>query len=145
MKRWARRARSTIVLGVLWALAWAPIGVLIGLVVDADGSMDEPWPLVGAYPGFLGGVIFAIVLGIVGRRHRLDELSMPKVAGWGAAAGLMVGLIPFAIGTPAPGLPRWLPVLVIVAITVMSALSAAGSLALARRAQRREAVEVGAE
>ena len=131
-------------LGVLWALAWAPIGVLIGLVVDADGSMDEPWPLVGAYPGFLGGVIFAVVLGIVGRRHRIDELSMPKVAGWGAAAGLMVALIPLVLGTPAPGLPRWLPVLVVVAITLMSALSAAGSLALARRAQRREAVEVGA-
>lgn len=144
MNRWLRRARSALVMGLVWALVWAPVGVLIGLIVDADGSMDEPWPLIGAYPGFLGGVVFAIVLGIVGRRHRFDELSMSRFAGWGAVAGLLVGLLPWFLGTPAPGLPRWLPALVVGTITLMSALSAAGSLVLARRAQRRERVAADA-
>ena len=142
MKPWVRRVRSAVVMGLLWAVAWAPLGVLLGLVIDPHGTMDEPWVLIGAYPGFLGGVVFAIVLGIVARRRRLDELSMARTAGWGALAGLIVGMLPFFLGTPTSAVPLWkLASAVIGGITTMSAISAAASLALARRGQRREVQE----
>lgn len=139
MRQWTRRARSAVVMGLVWAAAWAPMAVLLSLVLDPDGSMDEPWLLIGAFPGFLGGVVFALVLGLVARRSRLEELSLVRTAGWGALAGLIVGVLPFLLGTPAPGLPAWFAPVVIVTIALLASLSAAGSLALARRGTRERA------
>lgn len=142
MKKWLRRIRGAVGMGLLWALLWAPVGVLAGMIVDPDGSMDEMWLAIGAYPGFLGGVIFSVVLGIVAGRRRFEELSIARFAAWGAAAGLMVGALPFALGGSATGGPQaLLGAAVIGSITVMSAASAAGSLALARRAERRQLTE----
>ena len=126
-------------MGLVWALIWAPVAVVIGLVIDPDGSMDEMWPAIGAYPGFLGGVMFSAVLAVAARRRGLHELSLARVAGWGALAGLLVGAIPFLIGDPTSDRPVWmLALLVIGSITLLSAASAAASLAIARRAARRE-------
>lgn len=138
MKKWLRRIRGAVGMGLTWALVWAPVAVLIGLFVDPDGSMDEMWPAIGAYPGFLGGVVFSIVLAIAARRRRLEDLSLPRVAAWGAAAGLLVGVLPFTIGESTTERPLWLLATVVIGtITLLSAASAAGSLALARRAQKR--------
>jgi hypothetical protein len=146
MKKWLRRFRGAIGMGLLWALVWAPAAVLVGMIVDPDGSMDEMWVAIGAYPGFLGGVIFSAVLGIVAGRRRFEELSIARFAAWGAAAGLVVGALPFAVGGSATGRPQaLLGAAVIGSITVMSAVSAAGSLALARRAERRRLTDGGME
>lgn len=146
MKPWLRRIRGAVGMGLTWAVVWAPVAVLIGIMVDPDGSMDEMWPAIGAYPGFLCGVAFSIVLGIMARRRRLDELSLPRFAAWGAAAGLAVGTIPFAIGRPTTEVPLWLLGGVVVGtMTLLSAASAAGSLALARRAERRALADAGAD
>lgn len=145
MKKWLRRIRGAVGMGLTWALVWAPAAVLIGLFVDPDGSMDEMWPAIGAYPGFLGGVVFSMVLAIAARRRRLDELSLSRVAAWGAAAGLLVGVLPFTIGEPTTERPLWLLATVVIGtITLLSAVSAAGSLALARRAEKR-ALDSGAD
>ncbi len=56
MKNWLRRIRGAVLMGLTWAVVWAPIGVLIGMIVDPDESMDEMWFAVGGYPGFLCGV-----------------------------------------------------------------------------------------
>lgn len=139
MKKWMRRVRGAVGMGLTWALVWAPVAVLMGMAVDPDGSMDEMWPAIGAYPGFLGGVVFSTVLAIAARRRRLDELSIVRVAAWGAVAGLMVGVLPFTIGESASEIPLWqLATVVIGSITLLSAASAAGSLALARRAEKRD-------
>ncbi|HEX8433147.1 MAG TPA: hypothetical protein VF625_17800 [Longimicrobium sp.] len=121
-------------MGLTWAVVWAPVAVLAGMIVDPDGSMDEMWVLIGAYPGFIAGVVFAALLGMAERRG-VDELSPGRAGAWGALAGLLVGVLPFTIGESTSSLP--LPLLASVVIgsfTVMSAASAAGSLALARRA-----------
>ena len=78
MPKWLRRIRGAVGMGMIWAVAWAPIGLLIGEIVDPDGSMDEPWMLVGTLPGFVGGVIFSVVLGIAARSRRFDQLSIPR-------------------------------------------------------------------
>lgn len=146
MRKLLRRIRGGVGMGLTWALVWAPVAVLIGLLVDPDGSMDEMWPAIGAYPGLLGGVVFSIVLAIAARRHRLEDLSLPRVAAWGAAAGLPVGVLPFTIGETTTERPLWLLATVVVGtITLLSAVSAAGSLALARRAQQRALPGAGAD
>ncbi len=140
VKKWLIRVRAALFMGVTWALVWLPAGLLLGLVLDPDGSMDEPWMLVGALPGFLAGVMFSVVLGVAARRRRLDELSVARVGGWGAFAGLLIGSLPFVLGDQHPDVERvWLlPVVLMSSIALLSAASAAASLALARRGEKRE-------
>jgi hypothetical protein len=113
------------------------------MVVDRDGSMDEMWPAIGAYPGFLGGVLFSIVLSIAERHRGLAELSLPRSGAWGAVAGMVIGTMPFLLGTPNSESPGWLPAVAIGSMTLMGAVSAAGSLALARRGKKREMLDAG--
>ncbi len=147
MKTWLRRTRGALLMGLIWAVVWLPLGLLVGMIVDPDGSMDEPWMLVGTIPGFLAGVFFSAVLGIAARRRRLDELSVAKVARWGALAGLLIGSLPFVLGDQNARTERlWLlPVVIISAITLLSTVSAAGSLVLARKSERLELTEAGAD
>jgi hypothetical protein len=137
MKKWLSRIGGAVLMGLAWAAVWAPIGVLIGMIVDPDGSMDEPWILVGAYPGFLSAVIFSMVIWGAERRRRFDELSLTRVGAFGAVAGLLVGMVPFVAGSNSTSLPTWLLMFAIIGpITLVSAVSAGGSLALARRAEK---------
>lgn len=146
MSMWLKRLRGAILMGLTWAVTWMPVGLLLGFLVDPDGTMDEPWILVGTLPGFLAGVIFSVVLGIAAARSRLEELSVKKVGGWGALAGLVIGSLPILLGDRGPDAPRFLPIdLVIVgSITLLSAVSAAGSLVLARKSERRGVAEIAA-
>ena len=133
-------------MGPTWAVVWAPVAVLIGMIVDPDGSMDEMWPAIGAYPGFLSGVIFSAVLAIAARRRRLDELSLSHVGAWGALAGFLLGMFPFVVGEPTSERPLWLLGVVFVgSTTLLGAVSAAGSLAIARRSQERELLDASAD
>lgn len=137
MKNWLRRVRGAVLMGLTWAVVWAPVGVLIGMIVDPDESMDEMWVLIGAYPGFLCGVAFSVVLAFAETRRRVEELSLSRSAAWGAAGGLLVGLLPFAVGTASTALPLWLwGAIVVGSFTLLSAVSAAGSLWMARMAKR---------
>ena len=144
MSRWLRRIRGAILMGLTWAILWMPAGLLIGAIVDPDGTMDEPWIAVGTFPGFLAGVTFSIVLGIAASRRRLDELSVGRVGVWGAVAGAVIGSLPFVLGELNPGVPRVLPYVILGSITALSAVSAAGSLLLARKSERRGVGEIGA-
>ena len=127
-------------MGLGWAVVWAPVAVLVGLVVDPHGSMDEMWPAIGAYPGFLCAVVFSALLGIAYGRLGLHELPLSRAAAWGAAAGVLVGVLPFTIGESTSKLPVWqLAAIVIGSFTLLSAASAIGSAMLARYAVRRQA------
>lgn len=147
MKKGLRRIRAALLMGLTWAVAWLPLGLLLGFILDPDGTMDEPWVLVGVYPGFLSGVIFSVVLGIAAGRRRLDELPVARVAGWGAGAGLLLGSFALLAGDHGPDAPRVLPLdlVIIGAITMLSAVSAAGSLVLARHSEKRELTEASAD
>ncbi len=134
MAPWLKRIGRAVALGLAWAVVWAPIAVVIGTtIVDPDYSMDEMWVVVGAYPGFLCAVIFSALLGMAERGRRLDELSLARAGGWGALAGVMVGVFPFLVGTPTSSIPLWQLCLAVVgSIVLMSALSAVGSAWLLR-------------
>ncbi len=47
MNSWLRRIRGAVLMALTWAVVWAPVGVLIGMIVDPDGSMEEIWVAVG--------------------------------------------------------------------------------------------------
>lgn len=155
MKRWLRRIRGAVGMGLTWAVGWALFGVLIGVTsVLLPGLpwdlffevFDAPLPAL-AIPGFVGGALFSTVLGIAGRRRRFDELSLPRFGAWGAVGGLLLSLVPAAmtavgLATAAPGVDLWLITAAISGpMALLSAGSATGSLALARMAEDRELLE----
>jgi hypothetical protein len=110
--------------------------------MDPDGSMDEPWIALGAYPGFLCGVVFSALLGIIGRQRRLAEFSLSGVGAWGAVSGLLVmaPLFTGLLGTPNTGHALWQArYMIVVAVIVLSSISAVGSVMLARAVSRRPA------
>lgn len=160
MKRWLGRIRGAIGMGLTWAIAWAGVGLLIGVASLLLPGLpwdvffevfDAPLPAL-AVPGFFGGAFFSMVLGIAGRRRRFDELSLPRFAAWGAVGGVMLSLFPAAMvavglatfnGT---ALGLWkLTAAVAAPLALLSAASASGTLLVARRAERRELLAAGAE
>ena len=139
MEKWVSRISRAALMGLAWAVVWVPIAVLIGTkIVDPDDSMDEMWWMVGAIPGFLCGAIFSATVGIADGRRRLDELSFSRAAAWGAVSGLLVGVLPFVLGSQNESeRTLWiLPVVVIGSVTLMSAASAVASALLARSAKK---------
>ena len=140
MNEWLRRILNAMSMGLIWAVSWAAVGVLIGRV-EPSWLTGGLWlgPAIGMQPGFVAGLMFYAVLAIVGRR-RLDEASLNQVVACGGLAGFFVGVLPFAINEPPSQAPLWLAAVVVIgSMILLSALSAAGSLAVVRRtrAQRR--------
>jgi len=132
MKKWLRRLRGAIGMGLAWAAAWFAAGLVLLLVVGF-GAADVPFPLFFGLLGFLAGATFSGILGIFARRRRLDEMSLPRFAGWGALGGLLLsGIVAVAAGPDAELLVLG-PV-----FAAAGAISAAGTLALARRGEERE-------
>jgi hypothetical protein len=146
-------------MGLTWAVGWALFGLLIGvssllfpnlLPWDAFFDVfDAPLPAL-AVPGFVGGALFSVVLGIAGRRRAFREMSLARFTAWGAAGGVLLSLVPVALGAvglastegSTMGLGQ-LTAVIIGPLTLVSAASAAGSLLLARKAEDRELLSAG--
>lgn len=136
-------------------LTWGVIGFALGMVIELVhnvwpnpvGAAVDIWPAVLAYPGVLGGVAFSVVLGIAGRHRRFDELSLGRVAAWGALGGAAVGLVPaamVAMGLATPNIPLWQITATIVGpFALGGAAAAAGTLLVARRSDDRELLDEG--
>jgi hypothetical protein len=115
-----------------WAVAWFAAGMVLLLIVGV-GAADVPFPLFFGFLGFLAGAMFSGILGILGRKRRFDQMSLPRFAGWGALGGLSLCGLLIAVN----GSPGNLPVVGTV-FALAGAISAAGTLALARKATARE-------
>ena len=141
MKKWLQRIRGALGMGLTWAVGWLGTLTIIEVATWGFGG-----PLVGnlvifAAGGFVAGTAFSVALGIAGGRRRFDEMSLPRFAAWGAVGGLVTSGLLLAIY---PG-PLLSSMIVGSIVTLLSAGSAAGSLALARRAEDRELLEAGEE
>ena len=139
MRKWLRRIRGAIGMGLTWAVAWFGAGLILLLIVGV-GAADVPFPLFFALLGFLAGVTFSGVLGLVEGRRRFDQMSLARFAAWGALGGLLLS----GIFTWVAGLSEGFLVLGPV-FALSGAACAAGSLALARRAEDREYLDAGAD
>lgn len=133
MNAWFRRVRGALGLGLTWALAWFGAGLALALAFP--GAADVPFPVLWGAFGFVGGVIFSAVLGAIEGRRRFEQLSVVRFAAWGGVGGFLLyalfGLAAAVAGEPAPLDHAFLLAPV---FAVAGAGSAAGSLALARRA-----------
>lgn len=140
MKTWLRKLRGAIGLGLTWGLSWFAAGMVLLLIVGPDAA-DVPFPMGFGLLGFLAGVTFSGILGLVAGRRRFEELSVTQFAIWGGGAGvLFAGLF---TGVAQLGLRGFMvlgPVL-----GVAGAACAAGTLALARLAEGGDQLEAGVE
>jgi hypothetical protein len=134
MKKWGRRIRGAIGMGLAWGAAGAGAGALLARVSSFD--VDLPFPILFAPLGFLAGVIFSAILVVIEGRRGFDRLSLSRFAGWGAVSGLLLSGI-FAVAAAVRGEAFGRELLVFgPALALASAACAAGSLAIARRAER---------
>jgi hypothetical protein len=137
MQKWLRRIRGAIGMGVIWAAAWSAAGAVPRWVFGVN--TDAPLPLVFGLFGFLAGVVFSGVLALTEGRRRFDQMSLPRFAGWGAMGGLLLSALFAKVASLG-----WGDVLALApTLAVASAVCASGSLALARRAVRRELPDRG--
>jgi hypothetical protein len=143
MKKWLRRIRGAIGMGVTWAVAGGAAGTIIslGFLMRTGSRPDAPFPIMLGAFGFVAGVVFSGVLRFIEGRRRFDQLSIPRFGAWGAAVGFALSAAFFLVVSR--GDPTFLRYFVVVGpvVAVAAAGCAAGSLALARRAQDRELVE----
>jgi hypothetical protein len=136
MKKWGRRIRAALGMGLTWGAAWFGAGILLARVPGFDS--DLPFALLFAPLGFVTGVTFSGILVIIEGRRRFDRMSLSRFAGWGAVSGLLLSGI-FVVGAAVRGAGLWEEFLVFgPALAMASAVCASGSLAVARRAESRE-------
>ena len=136
MKQWGRRIRAAIGVGLTWGVVWSGAGALLARVPGFYS--DLPFAIMFAPLGFVTGIIFSGILVAMGGRRGSDRLSLSRFAGWGAVSGLLLSGI-FVVGAALRGESLWGEFLVFgPPLAMASAACAAGSLALARRAERRE-------
>ena len=136
MGKWMRRIRGAIGMGLTWAVAWAAVGSMPRWLFGFNP--DVPFPVVFGVLGFIAGLIFSGLLMLTEGRRGFDQLTLPRFAAWGAVGGVLLS----AIFTRAASL-GWADALAITpTFAVACAISASGSLALARRARMRELPDV---
>lgn len=147
MTKWLRRIRGAIGMGLTWAIGWAIVGgAIMEGIVDRDGKILDMWPQTLAVPGFLLGVAFSIVLWMTEGRRRFDELSVPRFAGLGAVAGALLGTLAVAAGIFSGVSPLLLRAAIVIGpLTLLSAVSASSSLAIAKTAVGRGLLDASAD
>src|SRR5438270_12659116 len=132
MRKWMRRVRGAIGMGLTWGAAWSVAGTVLAVVTRFRA--DAPFPLVFGVLGFIAGVIFSALLTLTEGGRTLDQMSLPRFAGWGAMGGLLLS----ALFARAASL-GWGDLLAVAPTFALAcAVCASGSLAMARRAVTRD-------
>jgi hypothetical protein len=139
MKTWLRRIRGAIGMGLTWGAAWFAAGMIMMLgflLTTGSTGADVPYPLGFGALGFVAGVTFSGVLGLVEGRRRFDEMSLPRFAGWGAGGGFLFS-VGFVLVVALVDDPSFLSNLVVLGpvFATAGAGCAAGALTLARKAE----------
>ena len=132
MGKWLRRIRGAIGMGFTWAAAWFVAGMVPRWLFGFNA--DVPFPLVFGVLGFIAGVTFSGILMLTEGRRTFDQLSLLRFAAWGGVAGLLLS----ALFTRMASLGAGDVLAVAPTFVTACAACASGSLALARRASRRE-------
>src|SRR5437763_10468559 len=104
MKKWGRRIRAAIGMGLTWAAAGFGLGTLLARVPGF--SSDLPFALLFAPLGFFSGIIFSGILVVLEGRRGFDRMSLSRFAGWGAVSGLLLSGI-FVVGAALRGAGLW--------------------------------------
>jgi len=144
-----RYLRGAIGMGLIWAVGLSIVGPLLDAFEWLFLGGSAPNLLLGipfgAILGFIGGGVFSVALAVAGRRRSFHEMSLPRFAALGAlvpflglvALGVLPGAIEELLSPRALGFAT--------SLVLMGAGFAAGTLALARKAEDRELLEAGAD
>jgi hypothetical protein len=132
MPKWLGRIRGAIGMGLSWAVVWGVVGMVPRWIFGFN--TDVPFPLIFSVLGFIAGVIFSSLIALLERRRELDQLTLPRFAGWGAVSGILLS----AVFTRVASLDGGDVLLIAPVFAVACAICASGSLALAKRAEMRE-------
>lgn len=133
MRSLLHKLRGLMGIGLTWGVSWAAIGTVVALVIGVvdPTSLDPGESILGmglavGGLGLVSGVGFGVVLAFTEKQKMLVELSLPRVALWGA-----LGAAAF------PLLTSMNDILVFVTCP-LGALFAASSVAIARAATVRD-------
>jgi len=144
LKGLLRFIRGSLGTAVTWAMAWAAGGfVLFGVIFAVNVDLSTFWTAApfltigSGCSGFVAGGVFSGVLATVFRRRQLPELSVTRLAIWGAAAGLVLPAWFFAGGVYA-GMHLDLGFVATVAAVMggFGALTAGGTIGAAQANER---------
>lgn len=131
MNRLFRRLRGMVGMGLTWGVAWAAIFYVIASVVAVvdPPSIDpgEQPAFIAAFGGafgFISGAIFGLLFSLAEGRRKLLDITPARAAIWGA---LGAATLPLLSG-------RFDQVML---FSPIGAAIAAGTVAIARRAERR--------
>jgi hypothetical protein len=141
VKKWLRRIRGALGMGVIWAIGGAAIGGLIELLANiVPGlpwtSIVDMWPQTLAILAFRRGVLFAVILGVARGHRRFEDLSLAQFTAWGALAGVILGGVALAGGAG---------IVFAGVTTLLSAIGGGSSLVVARMAEDRGLIDAGSD
>jgi hypothetical protein len=133
MKGFLRRIRGIIGTGLIWAVGWAALWGAVLLIMSGFDLLEgwDFWYTVRAMlgvagVGFAAGSGFGVILSLLERHKKLEDLSFRRIALWGGIGGLALAA---AFGL------QHLPQTIV--LTLLGIGSATGSVALAKRADRK--------
>ncbi len=117
-----RKLRGVLGIGLVWAILWAVILVLLfavaRLVPGGKGPIDV-WPT-GPLVGFVSGLAFGALLAWAERGKSVPSIALDRAALWGALASVMFPLLTWHVQSALVACP-------------IGALLAMASLGLAQR------------
>jgi len=87
MRGFLRRLRGIIGTGLTWAVGYFVLGVIYS--VTTGGSILSAIPG-NTSVGFIFGSTFAVILSVAERHRKLEDLSLLRVALWGALVPLII-------------------------------------------------------
>ena len=100
MRAFLRKCRAILGVAFTWGAVWGAVFALIALavgVIDPDSIDPGETPLriagLGAVFGVVSGIVFGVLLSVTERRKTLRELSLVRVALWGAVAAAVFPLV----------------------------------------------------
>lgn len=100
MRAFLRICRAILGVAFTWGTVWGAVFALIALavgVIDPDSIDPGETPLriagLGAVFGAVSGIVFGVLLSVAERRKTLRELSLVRVALWGAVAAAVFPLV----------------------------------------------------
>jgi hypothetical protein len=127
-----RKLRGVLGIGLTWGGTWAVIFALTAAIIgifDPDSIDPGEGPLnvarIGAIFGFISGTAFGLLLALGERHKKILQLSMGRAALLGALSATLVPLL-----TPVSNS-------MVIFVCPIAAAIASGSVAIARKAERR--------
>lgn len=148
----SRQLRAAIGIGIVWALAWLPVGAAVAAFANTrppapDDLLFRPislGPFLAAWTlwGGLSGLGFATILAVAEQRRDLGGLAVTRTAAWGGLGAMVVpaGLVAIDVfrGLATSPLYDWqVPAVVVAASAALGSTGAALTLLVARRSGQR--------